>query len=435
MTYTLTQLGFILLVYAFLGWCSETAVYAVTRRQYLNVGFLTLPYLLSHGIIMALLALALPSFGDRVAHQYVMTLVVSSVVNRLSSFNVHKLCPQVNWPKRSGIFGGSLKGFASTLVLALIYLLIYLIFQPLLIALMPLIPPVVMNVVVIVQLAAIAVDMVLVIIAVRNSQYQEMAARGQSAQMADRLANGVWKRIQKAYPGVRAMNTQEEREAYTFARGLSLDKVIWVFLISAMLGDLIETIFCRVTAGVWMYRSSVLYGPFSFVWGIGAALLTIVLSPLAKKNDRWVFLGGFFIGGAYEYLCSVFTELVFGTVFWDYSEMPLNIGGRTNVLFMFFWGLLSVVWVKLIYPRMSTLIERIPPVAGKVITWSVISFMVLNGSLTVAAMLRYNDRRADPAPHSQFEAFMDEQYPDDLIETRWPNMIVVDKAPQASAAQ
>lgn len=435
MTYTWTQFGFILLIYAFLGWCSETAVYAVTRRQYLNVGFLTLPYILSHGITMALLASALPFFGDRLAHQYVMALIVTAVVNRLSSFNVHKLCPQVNWPKRSGIFGGSLRGFASTMVLALIYLLIYQIFHPLLIALMPLIPPVVLSIAVIAQLLAIAVDMVLVIVAVRNSQYQALAANGQSAQMANRLANGVWKRIQKTYPGVRTMNTEEEREAYTFAKGLSLNKIIWVFLISAMLGDLIETIFCRLTAGVWMYRSSVLYGPFSLVWGIGAALLTIVLSPLAKKNDRWVFLGGFFIGGAYEYLCSVFTELVFGTVFWDYSHMPLNIGGRTNVLFMFFWGLLSVVWIKLIYPRMSTLIERIPPVAGTVITWSVITFMLLNGSLTIAAMLRYNDRRTDPVPRSQFEAFIDDQYPDDFVETRWPNMIVVDRKPKASDAQ
>ena len=45
-----------------------------------------------------------------------------------------------------------------------------------------------------------------------------------------------------------------------------------------------------------------------------------------------------FLGGAYEYLCSVFTELVFGKVFWDYSWMPFNLGGRINLLYCFFWG-------------------------------------------------------------------------------------------------
>ena len=59
----------------------------------------------------------------------------------------------------------------------------------------------------------------------------------------------------------------------------------------------------------------------------------------------------------------------FGQVFWDYSDMPLNIGGRTNVLFMFFWGLLSVVWIKILYPALSKVIERIPRLTGTILTW------------------------------------------------------------------
>lgn len=36
---------------------------------------------------------------------------------------------------------------------------------------------------------------------------------------------------------------------------------------------------------------------------------------------------GTFLGDAYEYLCSVFTEIFFGKVFWDYSKLPFNLGG------------------------------------------------------------------------------------------------------------
>ena len=110
-----------------------------------------------------------------------------------------------------------------------------------------------------------------------------------------------------------------------------------------------------------MSRSSLIYGTFSVVWGFGAALLTVMLAGLADRPDRVIFLAGALLGGFYEYMCSVFTELVFGTVFWDYSDMPLNIGGRTNVLFMIFWGILSVVWIKILYPRLSALFEKIPP--------------------------------------------------------------------------
>ena len=52
---------------------------------------------------------------------------------------------------------------------------------------------------------------------------------------------------------------------------------------------------------------------------------------------------------------------------------------------------------------------------------------ITNGALTAMAMLRYNIRQSDPEPHSQYDTFIDTHYPDVRIETRWPNMIVVEK--------
>ena len=46
----------------------------------------------------------------------------------------------------------------------------------------------------------------------------------------------------------------------------------------------------------------------------------------AKASDDRI------IGGAYEYVCSAFTELVFGTIFWDYSGFAFNLGGRINLV-------------------------------------------------------------------------------------------------------
>ena len=133
-----------------------------------------------------------------------------------------------------------------------------------------------------------------------------------------------------------------EATQYIFAKGICLDKIIWVFLVSALLGDIIETLYCRLVGGEWMSRSSVLYGPFSIVWGIGAVVLTVVLSKFAEKPDRYIFLIGALIGGVYEYGCSLFTEIFLGTVFWDYlSWMPFNIGGRTNLLYMGFGAFLQ----------------------------------------------------------------------------------------------
>ena len=199
-------------------------------------------------------------------------------------------------------------------------------------------------------------------------------------------------------------------------------------MICALLGDLIETLYCKLTIDVWMSRSSVIYGPFSIVWGVGAVLLTIVLQKVVQKDDRYVFLAGFFLGGAYEYLCSVFTEVFLGTVFWDYSDMPLNIGGRTNLLFCFFWGVLAVIWVKVCYPRLSGWIERVPPVPGKILTWIMLLFMICNMLISAAAMTRYTDRMAGEAADNAVELFLDQRYNDALVEFVWPNMRIRDGA-------
>lgn len=106
-----------------------------------------------------------------------------------------------------------------------------------------------------------------------------------------RIYEHIWRRLNNAYP-----NMESESEQKTvFAGGICLDKLIWVFLVSALLGDVIETLYCRAVGGVWMSRSSVLYGPFSIVWGIGAVVLTLVFSKFAHRPDRYIFLIGAFL--------------------------------------------------------------------------------------------------------------------------------------------
>ena len=76
---------------------------------------------------------------------------------------------------------------------------------------------------------------------------------------------------------------------------------------------------------------------------------------------------------------------------------------------------------------MSRVIESIPALAGKVLTWIVVVLMLCNGLLTSAAMLRYNARANRPEADNHFEELLDQQYDNTFIERRWPNMIVTDK--------
>ena len=59
---------------------------------------------------------------------------------------------------------------------------------------------------------------------------------------------------------------------------------------------------------------------------------------------------------------------MFGTVFWDYSAIPFNLGGRINLLYCFFWGFAAIAWFKVLFPPISACIEKLPPRGGRVLT-------------------------------------------------------------------
>ena len=199
-----------------------------------------------------------------------------------------------------------------------------------------------------------------------------------------------------------------------------------MLFLCALIGDVIETFYVFFTAGIWMRRSSLVLGPFSIVWGLGAVVLTLVLSRVEKKNNLSIFFAGFFFGGAFEYLCSVFTEAFFGMKFWDYSHIPLNIDGRTNVLFMVFWGFLSLLWLRYAYPPISAQIQRITPVLGLVLSWGIAIFLTCDMLVTAAVMVRAHERLTKPEAANIVEEFIDRYYPEERVRKLWPNMIFLE---------
>lgn len=408
------------LFYALVGWAVKVACVSLRDRHFVNSGFLNLPLSVSSGITAALMLETLPTLEGHLVQQFVMTWGIMYIVTKLTRQYVKSLGgwkENENPKHRRHPLRIEL---AVSLVEAFGYLVVYLLIHPFIFTFVNWLPDVLVQTLAIIFGIIVLLDYVCVHYTMRtnrvlrSTQFKKERTRNLARKISDR----VWNRLEKAYPGI----GQEEKKKYTFADGICFDKLVWVFLISSFLGAIIEMCYCRAMGDIWMNRSSVVYGAFSFVWGFGAVVLTVVLQKLVGKPDRYVFLAGFVVGGAYEYLCSVFTELVFGTVFWDYSEMPLNIGGRTNVLYCIFWGILSVMWIKVLYPHMEKWIEKIPPMVGKSITWVVVLVMLCNGLLTTAAMQRYTARQSDPEPSNFVEVFLDERYDDAWMENRWPNM-------------
>ena len=125
-------------------------------------------------------------------------------------------------------------------------------------------------------------------------------------------------------------------------------------------------------------------------------------------------------------MCRVFTEIVFGTVFWDYSKLPFNLGGRINLLYCFFWGVVSVAWIRNLYPPLSRLIEKIPKKPGIVITWILTVFMVFDMLVSSMALTRYSARYLGKTPRTAVERMLDGHFTDERMERIYPNAKLVE---------
>lgn len=226
----------------------------------------------------------------------------------------------------------------------------------------------------------------------------------------------------------------EGRQLKHFASGLNFYKLFWVFFIGCFLGVVIETIWCLITRGHFESRTGLIYGPFNLVYGFGALLMTVSLIRLTGQRDLWIFLAGSLIGGVFEYICSYIQELLVGTVSWDYSDFPLNLNGRVNLLYCFFWGLLALLWVKDLYPLMSRWIEKIPNSCGKTLTWVLLAFMVVNVVMSLLVVSRATDRHAGIQPANRFEQYIDRHYPDEKMSRIFPNMEFVTGETKETAA-
>lgn len=205
---------------------------------------------------------------------------------------------------------------------------------------------------------------------------------------------------------------------------LNYSTLFWLFFVGSILGVVVEFFWCMVTVHHYESRVGLVLGPFNPVYGGGAVVLTVCLKWIRHKRDLWIFLGSLLLGGAFEYLCSLFQELVFGTVSWEYSHTQLNINGRTNLMFAFFWGLLGLIWIKELAPRAIALIRRIPRRANRWLVGILTVFMLLDMLLSAAAVGRQTLRREGAPSRTVFEQFLDVYYSDAVLKEIYPHMQV-----------
>ena len=274
MTLNFYTLGVIYLVYSFLGWVAETVVATIRGGRFANRGAAAGPFCFIYGTTGVLLAVSFGDLRTEPVYLFFACMMAATVMEWITAKLLERLHRRKWWDYSGKKF--NLNGYVClqySLLWGALGTASVLWGNDVLLRLCAQIPVWLLRPAVWVSLTVAVLDQIgsAVLVqqyAARHPVLEQLNQRlgERSDTLRRRIALYIEKRIQYAYPAAaRQEQTALRKGEKNF---LSVSDLLWLFVIGAFLGDMVETVFCRVTAGVWMSRSSLVWGPFSVVWGL-----------------------------------------------------------------------------------------------------------------------------------------------------------------------
>lgn len=203
---------------------------------------------------------------------------------------------------------------------------------------------------------------------------------------------------------------------------LNFFNMFWLFAVGCVFGCAVETVYHAVVFGGYQNRASFLYGQFSAIYGFGVILVSVCLNRMYRSSVVTIFLSSAVLGGAFEWVSSWFMEVTVGMKAWDYTGKWLSIGGRTCGQFMFFWGVLGVVWMRLILPALLNCINRIPWKIRYTLTSVCFILLLADALFTLMAIDCWYMRLAGIHSDSPVVQWINLYFPNEVMEQRLPTM-------------
>lgn len=468
--YTPYQYLISFIVFSFLGWCVQVGYHAIHNWEFHNNGMLLGPFCPIYGLGTIIMMICV----QHIKNIFVLTVAIfllNTILELGAGVLIHLITRNRLWNyehERYNFHGYICLKF--TCIWTVCGLIAYKLIIPMLFDLIDKFPDWSLLLAIIIFYSIFLLDIIASLITFFNlnkklknidllnqkiSDSSNALSKSINDDIADlkqklqNLMNQTWlqKRLLHAFPNLhsdkhdqalkqmqQSLQTQQKHKApkpprtnttaLPFAHGLGFYKLFWLFMFGCVAGVVVEMLYCLYINHYIESRAGLIYGPFNCVYGIGVVLLTLCLYKLQKARDLWVFFISMIIGGVFEYVCSLVQEYAFGTVSWNYENSRSSIGsGRTNLLYAFFWGLLGLIWIKELYPRVSRLIEKAPKKIAVAVTWVVAIFMIFNITVSIMASARYKERQMGLPASNQLEEYLDSTYDDAFMKKKFPNAV------------
>lgn len=141
---------------------------------------------------------------------------------------------------------------------------------------------------------------------------------------------------------------------------MTLYEALCFFLIYSFIGWVTEVIYHAVTLGKIMNRGF-LNGPVCPVYGFGMSAVLYFFNLIGSTNPFIIFIEGIVLTTSIELIAGWILYTFFHARWWDYSEMPLNLGGFICPAFSLIWGFAVLAVVKIAHPAIDALTVSLIP--------------------------------------------------------------------------
>lgn len=221
------------------------------------------------------------------------------------------------------------------------------------------------------------------------------------------------------------------REARAIQRDEYLDRVqlrfyhyLIIFLVASVGGLALEMVWMFITMGKTELRVGLVWGPFSPLYGFGACLLTMALWNFRKAPAWHVFFISAALGGGLEQMTGMLMEDIFHAQSWTYLGLPDAITQWIAWRFLVAWGIIGLIWCRVIMPEAIYKIGEPTTRAQHVLLVMITVFLVADIGMTVMCFARKTARDEGIAPVSAFDEYVDSHYDDDFIANRFQNLVI-----------
>lgn len=173
---------------------------------------------------------------------------------------------------------------------------------------------------------------------------------------------------------------------------MSIYFILLYFFVYGFLGWCTEVGFTAFKTHRFVNRGF-LNGPICPIYGVGVTAVITVLTPY-KSDIIVLYILSVVLVTILEGLTGWAMDKIFHNKWWDYSDMPLNIGGYVCLLFSIVWGFACLFIIYFIQPLVHDVLAFIPTIVGIVLIVILGITLIADLYVTASTIFKFNRRLA-----------------------------------------